>query len=236
MIEMTKEIEYNSPMTYDLVLSFSPYYQELINRVVEQIAIEKPKNILDLGSGTGLLESKIIGFTNKPSIIGVDVQTETLNYANKKFKDYDDITFINGDASHLQTLFKDDLFDMVVSINNAFLMQEPRSMISEALRVTTPGGYFLITSPKKNVDFLRTEKITRNYFKNSGQYVFLGNQFEKMATLMNELESARKNLYLPSLDEIIELLEDKGGRIDFSKSVKSIYLETNFFLAAQKNK
>ncbi|HEA83726.1 MAG TPA: class I SAM-dependent methyltransferase [Thermodesulfobacterium geofontis] len=92
---------------------------------------------LDLGCGTGnyTLELHKKGF----EVIGLDSSKEMLKVARKKVPE---LLFINGDAYFLP--FKDQVFNLVVSITMFEFIKEPTKVMKEIYRVLKPGGEVLI--------------------------------------------------------------------------------------------
>lgn len=92
---------------------------------------------LDLGCGTGnySLELYKRGF----AVIGLDSSKEMLKVARKKISE---IYFIKGDAYFLP--FKNEVFDLVLSITMFEFIKEPIRVMKEIYRVLKPGGEVLI--------------------------------------------------------------------------------------------
>ncbi|MCD6489130.1 MAG: methyltransferase domain-containing protein [Thermodesulfobacterium sp.] len=92
---------------------------------------------LDLGCGTGnyTLELYKKGF----EVIGLDSSKEMLKIARKKIPE---LLFINGDAYFLP--FKDQVFNLVVSITMFEFIKEPIKVMKEIYRVLKPEGEVLI--------------------------------------------------------------------------------------------
>ena len=94
------------PEVYDLSLKYFPHGC-LLDRVAEFIVGKAPKNgrILDLMCGTGCLLGKIKEKRKDLISVGVDIDTEYINFAKSR---YDGIEFIIGDVLQWQTPHKSD--------------------------------------------------------------------------------------------------------------------------------
>lgn len=114
----------------------------------------KNKFILDVGSGTGLHTGFLVN-TGCKFYIGIDTQDyDSLWNGNFKKQlidhysnfgvnfDHSKCQFIKMNAE--QMLFKDELFDFVISINAFEHISDPEKALYEIYRVLKPGGYAFI--------------------------------------------------------------------------------------------
>jgi ubiquinone/menaquinone biosynthesis C-methylase UbiE len=104
----------------------------------------KGKNILDIASGEGYgshLMSKIAA-----NVSGVDIDNESVNNANKKYK-ADNLIYIQGSATQIP--FEDYEFDVVVSFETIEHLTDHETMISEIKRVLKKDGILIISTPDK---------------------------------------------------------------------------------------
>ncbi len=113
------------------------YVDETEKKLVFSLLETKKGISLDLGCGTGnyTLELKNKGF----EVFGLDISKQMLKIAKKKRKD---LFLIRGDAYLLP--FKDNTFDLVLSITLFEFIKEPEKVIKEIYRVLKPGGELII--------------------------------------------------------------------------------------------
>jgi ubiquinone/menaquinone biosynthesis C-methylase UbiE len=226
-------VNYDNPVTYDIVLRSSPFYQEIINALVEDIAIFQPSTLINLGSGTGFLEEKLLGAKHTVFTTGIEKDPITLAYAQKKFQDYPQFSFQEGTVMDLDV--EDEMYDMATSVNVLFLQHDPQQFIREAFRVLKPLGTFAISSIKPSVDFQRTKQVTAEYLQRTGLYDLIANQFEFMANnVIDKLDANKDTLMLLGLEEICDIIEHEGGTIDTERTQENIYLDTNYLVFAKK--
>jgi malonyl-CoA O-methyltransferase len=132
--------------TYDAHACFQ---QEAAVRLVERLDWFKlaPVNILDLGSGTGLLTELLKKRYPKANIIGVDIALSMNTVARKKheakFWERQKYHFICGDAHKLP--LKPNSFDLVIS-NCTLQWCDPLQTFQAIKKVLKPNGLCLFTT------------------------------------------------------------------------------------------
>ena len=132
------------------------------------------------------------------------------------------ITYCQMDASHLA--FADETFDVVVSRNLTWNLEDPEQAYKEWMRVLKPGGVLLNFDANYGaVDFTDTSDLPKNHAHN---------QIEN--TLMQECEDIKRQLSIsnyarPAWD--LETLSNSGVQqfqIDMGVSQR-VYMEKNAF-------
>ncbi|EPR74735.1 2-heptaprenyl-1,4-naphthoquinone methyltransferase MenG [Winogradskyella psychrotolerans RS-3] len=114
------------------------------NKVVEMVAKTKPKNILDIATGTGDLAISLTS-TNAKEIIGLDISDGMLEVGRKKIssKNLDGIiSMIIGDSEDLP--FEDNTFDAITVAFGVRNFEHLEKGLAEILRVLKPNGIFVI--------------------------------------------------------------------------------------------
>ena len=106
---------------------------------VATLGITPDMNVLDLGCGDGttaLPEAK-----RAAHVLGVDIAANLVEAGNRRAEEegLTNITFQEGDASHLEAL-ADESFDLTVSIFGAMFAPRPYDVAKEMVRVTRKGG------------------------------------------------------------------------------------------------
>jgi len=117
------------------------------------------KKILDIGCGTGRIIQDLLD--KGADITGVDVSTEMLKIAEKKFPNSN---FVEADIRELP--FKDNTFDIVIcTFVIVHLKQvELEGAFDEVYRILKPGGSFILTN-------INQKKAPKLKVKNIGEIV-----------------------------------------------------------------
>lgn len=114
------------------------------NKVVKIVSENKPKNILDIATGTGDLAINLTS-TNAKEIIGLDISNGMLEVGRKKIasKKLDGIiSMVIGDSENLP--FEDNTFDAITVAFGVRNFENLEKGLSEILRVLKPNGIFVI--------------------------------------------------------------------------------------------
>ena len=123
----------------------------------------KNLKVLDIGTGPGfftiILEE--LGYTN---ITGIDVSEKMLEVAKENIQKYgkknSSIQLIQMDAQSLE--FKPKSFDIIVSRNLTWNLQNPQQAYSEWLRVLKPNGALFIFDASW-YSFLQNEQLEKEF-------------------------------------------------------------------------
>jgi SAM-dependent methyltransferase len=143
------------------------------------------KAVLDVACGEGYGTAILAPKTSKT--VGVDISTDVIRFANKKYSECKRASFKVGDIAHLP--FSADSFDVVVCFETIEHLDEPQQAISELRRVLRQGGALLISTPNKseysdrfeyNNPFHKREmnlQEFKGYLASDFDYVYLYGQF-----------------------------------------------------------
>ena len=126
--------------SYD-VLGKLKAYQELHAAVADLIRSQRSMRILDAGVGTGNFLQVL---STKASLVGIDYCRAMLKVARRKKLEADLIQCdLNRDLP-----FDDASFDVVVSINNLYILEDPVRTLTEFNRVLVVGGRVVLANPR----------------------------------------------------------------------------------------
>ena len=101
--------DYNKAKDYETNKTIIKVQLEISKRLEELLNLEKGKFLLELGCGTGITSKYFLD--KKYFIIGLDISTEMLKFANNK-----GIDVINADFSNIP--FRNEIFDIIISISS----------------------------------------------------------------------------------------------------------------------
>ncbi|KAF0132608.1 MAG: malonyl-CoA O-methyltransferase [Candidatus Saganbacteria bacterium] len=132
--EKIKQSFSKSAKSYD---EYADIQKEMMLNLLNGIS-GKFKNVLDIGSGTGLLAKWMIEKFPEAEIVGMDIAPGMVKYASLKHIN-PRIIFLNGDGEQMP--FADNVFDLIVS-NAALQWMDYKKAIDEAARVITSHGQF----------------------------------------------------------------------------------------------
>ncbi len=108
------------------------HFNHLIEERVKPGAV-----VLDAGAGTGERTLALLQHSQPGEIIAFDASGNMLAVARSKIHD-SRASFLQGDVRHLP--FVDNAFDVVVSTWVIEIMEDPRAVVQEFIRVIKPGG------------------------------------------------------------------------------------------------
>ncbi len=112
-------------------------HQAFLNFFLEQCSLENHFQVLEIGSGTGLISNAISPHVK--SVTGIDISPDMIKQANLT---YPDLNFEKMDAHHLK--FRENQFDLVCARMVFHHLDHPRQATGDALRVLKPGGRLIL--------------------------------------------------------------------------------------------
>ena len=113
-------------------------------RVVQIIGASKPKNILDIATGTGDLAIAMVK-TGAKEIVGLDISTGMLEVGKTKIEEKNlsqTIEMVVGDSENLP--FEDNTFDAITVAFGVRNFENLEKGLAEIYRVLRPSGKFAI--------------------------------------------------------------------------------------------
>jgi ubiquinone/menaquinone biosynthesis C-methylase UbiE len=146
-------------------LMFEPVHDAVLSAFSAHSA--PPRDVLDVGCGTGRLLETCAGRWNGVRFRGIDASAEMIAEARRKHEGDARYVFEQGDASALQ--LESDSFDAAFSTMSFHHWRDQAAGIREIARVLRPGGLFVLA----DVDppFL---SLWRSFIKRSGHAFFMG--------------------------------------------------------------
>ncbi len=119
--------------------------REIADRMLERLELIKcePRQIVDVGCGTGYCTRALQRRYKRARILGVDIAQPMLGAARAKTRWFSRQRFVCADAEYLPLV--DGAADMIVS-NLALQWCDPDAVLAEFARVLRPGGALMFTS------------------------------------------------------------------------------------------
>ncbi len=158
--------------------NIAPYY-DFLNRflslgidtvwrrkAIQQLGENKPKQVLDVATGTADVAIEIAKQLQPNKIIGLDIAEEMLQIGRKKIHKLDmdeTIELISGDAENLP--FEDNTFDAITVAYGVRNFEHLEAGLKEMQRVLKPNGKVVILEFSKPTVF-PLKQLFNFYFKN----------------------------------------------------------------------
>ena len=128
-------------------LQYPSAHYEHLQRYYFAAEFASGKRILDLGCGEGY-GANILS-QSAAEVIGIDINSEAVNWANRKYA-RSNLRFVCGSASSVPIEGR-EVFDVVVCFEMLEHVLEQESLIAEAKRLLKPSGLLIISTPNKAI-------------------------------------------------------------------------------------
>lgn len=152
-------------------------------------------DILDIGAGTGLLSSFILGKIPGANMTLIDISEKMIDVAKRRFKDKQNVTYIIADYTKYQFNKKYDIVVSSLSIHH-LTDKEKKQLYANIYSILNPNGVFVNADQVLgSTTFIETLYKKDWYFKvvNSGlseeeiAAAYERTKLDKMATLEDQL-------------------------------------------------
>ncbi len=99
----------------EIIIRLVPYYTELVQTLVDGIALNKESRfaVLDLGCGTGTISRRIADLYPQATFTMLDIAPNMIEKAHQKMSNRPDTEYVVSDFTHYD--FPSERFDLVVS-------------------------------------------------------------------------------------------------------------------------
>ena len=177
------------------------------------------KQILDIGCGRGMQDVILTKYTTA-DITAIDICPNNIiecNLLAEKNKLQDNITFIEADACKLP--FKNESFDVIISLESAFHYPSREIFLKEVYRVLRPGGSFLLG------DIIINKKSFIIYYLQK----FICNQLNVQYIYDKDLEHLHKNLDKHNFTYEIENITNSTFIPFYTNFIKNYHNDNMFF-------
>ncbi len=170
-------------------------------RVVKIVTSHKPKNVLDIATGTGDLAINLVE-SGANKIVGLDISSGMLDVGRQKITNRkldDTIEMLLGDSENIP--FESNTFDAITVAFGVRNFETLEKGLNEILRVLKPGGIFVIleTSVPSKTPYKQGYKFYTKYI-----LPLIGKMFSKDQSAYSYLcESASVFPYGDALNNIL---------------------------------
>ena len=122
-------------------------HERVAARLVDVAAPQKGEQVLDVGTGTGLVAHLVAPRVSPGSVIGIDLSDNMLALArSKKSKN---VQFLGMAAERL--VFKPETFDLVTMGEALAYLSDPTDALAEAHRVLRTGGRLAVSNQRRSL-------------------------------------------------------------------------------------
>lgn len=142
----TQEINPHQSLLYrNLACCYDPLFKKSlagrIQQAIHSLNIRRGSRVLDVGIGTG---HYLAAYPRHASVVGVDLSSAMLQIAAREIEkqDWRHVTLQQMNALELR--FDADSFDYVMGFHTASVVDNPRRLMEEMVRVCKPGGTIVI--------------------------------------------------------------------------------------------
>jgi ubiquinone/menaquinone biosynthesis C-methylase UbiE/septal ring factor EnvC (AmiA/AmiB activator) len=118
---------------------------EHLHRYALSIELARDKQVLDIASGEGYGSATLSKFAR--SVVGVDIDSKAVEYANQKYGDRPNLEFLVGACEAIP--LPSQSVDIVTSFETIEHHTKHEEMMQEIKRVLQPGGLLIISSPNR---------------------------------------------------------------------------------------
>ena len=124
---------------YDAPAVQAAVYRPVHDAVFDELWQARPEVVLDVGCGTGLLTTRLVGALGARLVTGCDLSLEMLRQASGRSRS---ARWVQGDAMHLP--LRDGSVDAALSTESFHWIPDQAGALADLHRVLRPGGRIVI--------------------------------------------------------------------------------------------
>lgn len=177
-------------------------HTDIYARVRDWLAGVKPKRVVDIGAGQGVV-SEYMGLKKDTEYIGVEPSIPLVERAKELYKEKNK-RFIVGNAYDLPIL--DNFSDAALSVYVWLHLENLEKASNELSRILKPKGKFLIITANP-----KTYNVWKSFYVNPREE---GNRVVGEFRMRKNPTLSKHTFYLHPLEEITKSLNDSGLVID----------------------
>ena len=212
--------------SYDRVFPNLPFYTEVLARHVEAVHRPEIESVLEIGAGTGSVTLSLLG--SGRNLAALDLSRAMLNNLRTKISNRDvaGLQVIEQNGEHLPQ-FGDASVDGISIMLSLYDMADPDSALDEALRVLKPGGWLVVSEPKREFRLQPILDFAEAHMKAEGMYEALEDDWKRVrvANLALDPEMRKSSLRAETIYERLlaagfENLDIEDSHLGYCATVK----------------
>jgi ubiquinone/menaquinone biosynthesis C-methylase UbiE len=168
-------------------------HERVAARLVDVAAPQKGEQVLDVGTGTGLVAHLVAPRVSPGSVIGIDLSDNMLALARSKKSR--NVQFLGMAAERL--IFKPETFDLVTMGEALAYVSDPTDALSEAHRVLRTGGRLAVSNQRRSLStraqdlfFQGLAPLARRHYLSLPRYTSERSRFGEPNVLPDLLQGA----------------------------------------------
>jgi ubiquinone/menaquinone biosynthesis C-methylase UbiE len=168
-------------------------HERVAARLVDVAAPQKGEQVLDVGTGTGLVAHLVAPRVSPGSVIGIDLSDNMLALARSKKSR--NVQFLGMAAERL--IFKPETFDLVTMGEALAYVSDPTDALAEAHRVLRSGGRLAVSNQRRSLStraqdlfFQGLAPLARRHYLSLPRYSSERSRFGEPQVLPDVLDSA----------------------------------------------
>ena len=190
--------------------------------------IKNGAKVLDLGTGTGIIPILLCGKTNLKEVIGVEIQKEVAEMANRSIKLNnleERFKIVNEDMKNLMKIYGKQTFDVIVT--NPPYKKKDTGIINESEKKIISRHEITATLE----DFI---KVTKDLLKDKGEF-YMVHRPERLVDILNLM---REYKIEPKILRFVYSKQDKEPKLILIKGIKNakpfLRIEKNLYIYNDK--
>lgn len=185
------------------------YIRQTIDAALKPVSLTGRETILDIGCGTGALESILIQKYPHLKIVGIDLSEDMLAQARVKLQQALHVTLKQGDF--LKTDLPEGSFDIVFSLSNLHYFPNPEAIFQKVFLLLKNGGTFVLLDWNRHSLKAKIYNTYMRFFDPGFVKVYTPEEvsplLKKNGFQVTDIKSARVSL----LWYMMRLVAKKGG-------------------------
>lgn len=190
-------------ISYDRVLPNVLYYQEVVARHVHAFSSSDIVEILDVGGGTGNIAMPLVRQDKHVTV--VDTSRAMLDKLRCKLEgsEHRNLSVLEQSAEDLSQ-WDDASFDGVNLQLTLFNMENPKSALTEAIRVLRSCGLLVVTEAKRSFDLQAVLDLAGISLRQNGMYEELEEDLKRVVRVNRAIDpSLRSSLFVEDIRKIL---------------------------------
>ena len=123
------------------------HHLDITEKTLRRMNLRPGERVLDLGCGSGWatrLIARLVaeGPEGFGQVVGVDISDEMIRQARAASKDFDNVMYVWGSATHIP--WEENFFDKMLSVESFYYYADQDRALSELFRVMAPKGQMFI--------------------------------------------------------------------------------------------